>query len=93
MRLEIGVVGIGNVVFVAIPGECFSELGRMIKQGSPFAATFICTLSNGTAGYVPAKRNYTEGGYEVVSSILAPGTGEMMAGTAVELLHEAVKAR
>jgi hypothetical protein len=91
VRLDIGVIAAGNAAFVALPGEYFSELARMIRQGSPFKHTFLCTLSNGVIGYIPAKQNYAEGGYEAVSAVLEPGGGEMMAGTAIELLNEAVK--
>jgi hypothetical protein len=92
VQLDVGVVAAGNVAFVALQGEHFSSLSRMIKQASPFEYTFICTMSNGIIGYVPAKENYAEGGYEVTSTVLQPGAGEQMAGTAVELLKEAVKA-
>lgn len=90
-KLDIGVITLGNAAFVALPAEYFSSLARMIKHGSPFEHTFICTLANGIIGYVAAKENYAEGGYEVTSSVLQPGAGELMAGTALELLGEAAR--
>ena len=92
LSVDISVLVFGNVALVGIPGEYFSELGRDIKLRSPFDYTMIITLSDGGRGYIPARHNYDEGGYEVTSTILEPGAGEQMADTAVKMLDEA-KAR
>jgi hypothetical protein len=86
-RAEIQVLTIGPVAFVAIPGEYFVELGMRIKKESPFPYTFIVELANGVLGYIPTRRGYTEGGYEPTSTILGPGSGEMMGDKAIELLN------
>lgn len=85
--VDITVLAFGNVALVGMPAECFTELGRDIKRRSPFAHTLVCTLANGSVGYVPAQANFAEGGYEAASCILAPGAGEKMADVAVELLQ------
>ena len=86
-RAEIQILTVGPVAFVAIPGEYFVELGMRIKKESPFPYTFIVELANGVLGYIPTRRGYAEGGYEPTSTILAPGSGEMMADKAIELLN------
>jgi len=89
VKLEIAVLAFGNVALVGIPAELFAALGREIKSRSPFDHTLVVTLANGNIGYVGAKVNYAEGGYETTSSLVAPGTGEAMADAAVGLLRAA----
>lgn len=84
---EIQVIAVGEVAFVAIPGEPFAELGMRIVEQSPFAETLILELANGNIGYIPTRKAYEEGGYEPTSSILAPGGGELIAERAISLLR------
>jgi len=77
-----------NTAIVLVPGEIFVELGLAIKKASPFAHTLVVELANEDCGYVPTIKNFSEGGYEVVSTTLAPGGGEMLVKTAIELLQE-----
>jgi neutral ceramidase len=74
-----------------LPGEVFVELGLAIKKRSPFPMTFVVELANDNIGYVPDRRSYAEGNYEPVSSRCAPGSGEMLVETAVQLLEEIFK--
>ena len=86
--VEISAIAVGDVAFVGLPGEIFVELGLGIKQQSPFAYTFVAELCNDAAGYVPTRRAYDEGGYEVASTLFEPGTGEQMVEAALELLDD-----
>ena len=89
LEAEVQVVAIGDdLALVALPGEIFVELGLDIKKRSPFAHTIIVELANGSVGYVPTKRAFTEGNYEPVSARCAPGSGEQIADAAVRLLGE-----
>jgi len=88
LPVEISAIAIGDVAFVGLPGEIFVELGMSIKQGSPFAHTFVSELCNAAIGYVPTKVAYSEGGYEATSNRLEPGTGELLVETALDLLSE-----
>ena len=88
-RIDVTVLAFGNVALVGIPAEYFTELGRDIKSRSPFDHTLVVTLANANISYVGAKQNYEEGGYETTSSIVEPGTGEIIADVAVGLLKEA----
>jgi neutral ceramidase len=88
-EVEVQVVALGNdIAWVSLPGEIFVELGLAIKQDSPFAHTIIAELANGSVGYVPARRAYAQGNYEVVSARCAEGSGEMLVDAAVRLLNE-----
>ncbi len=88
-EVEVQVVALGrDVAWVSLPGEIFVELGLAIKQDSPFAHTVVAELANGSVGYVPARRAYAQGQYEVVSTRVAQGGGEMLVDAAVRLLKE-----
>jgi neutral ceramidase len=83
------VIALGNeVAWVSLPGEIFTELGLAIKQDSPFPHTIIAELANGSIGYIPSRRAYEQGNYEVVSARCAQGSGERLVDAAVKMLKE-----
>jgi hypothetical protein len=77
-----------DAAIVCLPGELFVELGLALKKASPFATTLVVELS-GTAriAYVPTRKAFVEGEYEVVNSRLESGGGEMMVQAAVRMLQ------
>lgn len=86
---EVQVVTFGKqVAFVSLPGEIFVELGLTIRRGSPFVCTSIAELANGSLGYIPNRVAYPQGAYEVLSTRVAAGSGEVLVDTALELLRE-----
>lgn len=68
----ITVARIGDVALVGLGGEVFNEIGRAIKDSSPFKHTIIVTHCNGAAGYLVCPEAYAEGGYEVNTTRFAP---------------------
>ncbi|HEX8201801.1 MAG TPA: hypothetical protein VF590_15100 [Isosphaeraceae bacterium] len=89
LEVEVQVVALGDAIaWVSLPGEIFVELGLAIKQDSPFEHTILAELANGSIGYVPARRAYAQGNYEVVSARCAEGSGEKLVDAAVRLLKE-----
>jgi neutral ceramidase len=88
-EVEVQVVALGNdLAWVSLPGEIFVELGLAIKQDTPFPHTIIAELANGSIGYIPTRRAYTQGNYEVVSARCAEGSGELLVDAAIRLLKE-----
>ena len=94
---ELQVIRVGDLVLVSAPGELFVELGLAIKQGADRAHLFLCGFGNDNIGYIPARRAYPHGGYEIAdaykyyrySAALAPEAGELLVATAIALLsHE-----
>ena len=84
---EVQVIALGDeVAWVALPGEIFVELGLEVKRRSPYRTTIVVELANGYLGYIPTRRAYAEGAYEVVSARVAEGSGERLVETAVRLL-------
>lgn len=73
---------------VGLPGEIFVELGLAIKKDSPFKNTIVLSVCNDKPSYVPTKKAFTEGSYEITRSRVEAGTGEMMVETAIDLLKE-----
>src|SRR5207249_6801136 len=89
LEVEVQVVALGtDIAWVALPGEIFVELGLAIKNNSPFKHTIIAELANGSVGYVPTRRAYAQGNYEVVSARCAEGSGELLVAAALRLLRE-----
>jgi hypothetical protein len=86
---------LGDVAFVGIPGELFTVLGLEIKRRSPFRYTYIINLANDWIGYLPDKRGFELGGYQVwtgLHSLVAPGTGESVVEEALRLLDKLYEA-
>ena len=87
--VEVQVIALGDsVAWVSLPGEIFVELGLEIKQDSPFPHTIIAELANGSIGYIPSRRAYNQGNYEVVSARCAAGSGERLVDAATRILKE-----
>lgn len=87
--MEIQVIRLNrDTAIVCLPGEIFVELGLAIKAGSPFKNTFVISICNDRPGYVPTKKAFTEGSYEIMNSRVKPGGGEKMVQTALALLHD-----
>ena len=82
-----------NTAVVTLPGEPFVEHGLAIKNFSPFDNTMIVELasyniSDNSLTYIPNKKAYKQGEYEVENSILAPGGGEILVEAIVKMLKE-----
>lgn len=96
VNAEIKLIRMGDLVIITVPGEFFVELGLQIKeaiQESGIGHVMLCGFANGNVGYIPARRAYPLGGYEVADaykfygypSALAPEAGEMIVACAIEL--------
>jgi hypothetical protein len=87
--VEVQVIALGrDLARASLPGEIFVELGLAIKQDSPFTHTIIAELANGSIGYIPTRRAYTQGNYEVICARCATGFGELLADAVITLLKE-----
>jgi hypothetical protein len=87
IETEVQVISLGDqVAWVALSGEIFTELGLAIKLASPFQYTIVVELANGSVGYVPNRKSYPEGAYEVISARCGAGSGELLVDTATRVL-------
>ena len=74
--------------FAVVPFEMFDTNGMFIKENSPFEATFVLTCANQHNTYLPSALGFQNGGYEVDQCHFAPGTGEIIADTYVQMLTD-----
>ena len=85
---EIGALRLGDTALVSNPTELFCDIGLAIKRDSPFAWTAVAGYTDGSAGYVPTRYAYPEGGYEVDRACrVNPEAGEMIQETSLRLLR------
>jgi hypothetical protein len=77
-----------DTAIVTLPHEVFVELGLAIKRGSPFRRTFVISMANDLDFYVPTRRAFAEGSYEVVTSSVKPGGGERLVDGCLQLLRQ-----
>ena len=77
-----------DTAIVCLPCEIFVELGLGIKQASPFRNTIVISICNDRPSYVPTRKAFAEGSYEVVNSRVQSGGGEMLVEAALQLLRE-----
>ena len=88
LESEVSVIAFGNqMALVGFPGDAFVELGLGIKLNSPFPFTIVSEQSgNGTLSYIPNKKAFPEGQYEVNSVRYSSGGGESLVDAAIETL-------
>ena len=89
--LELLGVRIGNVAFVGIPGEPFTDIGVRIKAHGGYGMILPTALTNGDAGYFPVSSAFDEGGYEARSSRYTKGIDDLIVKGAKELLRSLKK--
>jgi len=88
LESEVSVIAFGDqMALVGFPGDAFVELGLGIKLNSPFPFTIVSEQSgNGTLSYIPNKKAFPEGQYEVNSARYRSGGGESLVDAALEAL-------
>jgi len=71
LPIELQGLRVNDDALIAVPAEVFVEIGLQIKQRAP-CRTFIVGIANGYIGYLTTAAAHAAGGYEVVSSKVAP---------------------
>jgi hypothetical protein len=84
LPIELQGLRVGDAVFIAIPAEVFVEIGLQIKQRAA-QRIFIVGIANGYIGYLTTAAAHAIGGYEVVSSKLAPEAEGVLIEATLEL--------
>lgn len=88
--LELQVLRLGDLCIVCWPGEPFVEGQLEVKRTSPKPFTFLAHWCNDAVSYLPTRRAFEGGGFEVGLPWcrLAPGTLETMAEESRRMLEE-----
>ena len=77
----------GDIAFTGFPYEMFDTNGQEVRAASPYKMTFVCSLTNGSYGYIPSALAYPHGGYEVYSTRFVEGTGEELVADMLRILN------
>ena len=85
-------LSMGNICMIGIPGEGFCDIGRQIRESSPFQMQLTLGICNGYEGYFPMKDAFEVNGYESRTARFVAGIGEALAEAGKEVtqtLHNA----
>lgn len=76
--IRLGLLRVGDIMIGAVNAEVFNPIAQRLKRESPFKATMMATLTNGSArsGYIPDDASFGKQTFEVLSSRLQPGCAE-----------------
>lgn len=90
--IELQAIQVGPMVFLATPGEMFTQLGLDLKRQSRFPFTVPVSVANGIVGYVPTLDAFGKhgGGYEqrlTTYTNLAIDAGPRMVAKASDLIR------
>ncbi len=84
-------IRIGDLAITSFPCETFVETGLQVKRESPFKPTFVISLANDYAGYLPTREHHALGGYETWrarSSFLEVDAEEQLRAAVMKMLKE-----
>ena len=90
VNLKVGVLRLGDINFVTVNGEVYSQIGMRLKAEAPANKTIMVTLANGSAnaGYMYADAAYSHLTFQVIGSRLKPGCAEtQIVATALKLMR------
>jgi hypothetical protein len=74
VRVPTTILRIGDLMWTTFPGEMFSNIGKQVKAASPAPFAHLMGYTNGSVGYFPEQKAYSEGGYEVAVTDLDPAS-------------------
>lgn len=85
---EVQALGVGEGVFLGLPGEPFVSLGTDIRARSGSHRLLIAALANefGAVSYIAEREAFEKGGYETAFTPVGPDGGEALVDGAVALL-------
>jgi hypothetical protein len=91
--VELQTIALGpDIALLAISAEPFNEIGRQIREGSPFPFTVVSGYSNVGWAYLPTADAYPLGGYEVDVSPLAPTAADALVTACRSMLQDVAAA-
>lgn len=78
---------IGDIFFVAIPNEVYSEFQTSLREASGPHPIFVVTLANGGRGYLVPQEKYEDTLYTIEQSPYAKGSFEKCRDTLVQAIN------
>ncbi|MBN1290516.1 MAG: neutral/alkaline non-lysosomal ceramidase N-terminal domain-containing protein [Candidatus Latescibacteria bacterium] len=86
--IRLSVLKIGNIVLAGVSGELFNEIGKQVKEASPYKNTFVVTHCNGSSGYIVTDKAYEEGGYEASSTRIESGAEKAIVENLLAMIND-----
>jgi neutral/alkaline ceramidase-like enzyme len=90
VTLKVGLLRLGDIDFVTVNGEIYSQIGMRLKADAPDNKLIVVTLANGSAnsGYIYSDEAYSHLTFQVIGSRLKPGCAEgKIVATALDLMR------
>ena len=87
-QVELKAMSIGDLAIVTAPCEMYGSIGEYVKKHSPFAATLVFQLTDGSIGYIPSNVAFDHGGYEVSTTRFRKGIADGYQETFLTILNE-----
>jgi neutral/alkaline ceramidase-like enzyme len=90
VMLKVGLLRLGDIDFVTVNGEVYSQIAMRLKAQAPDNKTIVVTLANGSAnsGYIYSDEAYSHLTFQVIGSRLKPGCAEeKIVSTALDLMR------
>ena len=86
-NMQIAAFSFGDIGGVVVPYEMFDTSGMQIKDGSPFAKTFIFGYASpGGGSYIPDEKAFDNEGYETNQCRFVRGTAEKLVAAYLDML-------
>lgn len=82
------VLSVGEVCFVGLGGEPFTDYSHEIRRAVPDKFVLTGCNTNGSIGYLPGRLAYEEGGYEARGTALSANLQDQMVGTSLEMIQK-----
>ncbi|MCT4718074.1 hypothetical protein MUA02_03310 [Enterobacteriaceae bacterium H20N1] len=90
IKVPVTLMQMGNIIWIGLQPELSAITATYIREHSPFQHTFVSTMVNGSAKYMPDAQSYDRFTYEARSSPFARGAAEFVATAIIkqlEILH------
>ena len=84
--VEIGLLEIGDVDILHLPGECMVEFQLFAQRLQPERFLAVAAYGDVGPGYICTERAFSEGGYEPTASRVAPHSEKLLKKGIAELL-------
>lgn len=86
--VPVSAILLGRVAIVGFGGEPFTSYARRLRARRPDLFLLTSCNANGSAGYLPSRITFEEGGYEAASSVFSPTLEDECCEAALALLNE-----
>ncbi|MCJ7843107.1 neutral/alkaline non-lysosomal ceramidase N-terminal domain-containing protein [Lederbergia sp. NSJ-179] len=90
LKTYIQLIRLGEMIFIAIPGELFFETGKDIKDQFKDIPLFILGNTNDQIGYIVPEEYYENSDYESLMTLLEKGEAEHIRDSAVHSLYTVI---